>query len=255
MGVGGGLQHPNLAASGVRVEDVVERILALRAGEPVGPAASQALLSLDSRAVAALLKEVAKAGHVERAMELFDWLRGCAPGSELRGLCDVYTYTTDISLCSQQKDLRRALELVAELRGRGIQSNVHTFSALMNVCAKCGELELALDVFRQMKAEGCRPNVVTFNTLIDVYGKLGQWRKAVEVLDLVALEVSHYSRNRDATIVPASFYPRCLTLGFGGARGDLVGASKEICCAHHQLKRMWVFRGCNQRLGRTTPPS
>lgn len=189
MGVGGGLQQE--VACEVCVEDVVAKISALRAGEAVGPAVSQSLHSLDSRAVAALLKDLAKVGQAARALELFDWLRGLDAGSsELCGLCDVYTYTTVISLCGQQKDLRRALELVAELRGRGIPCNVHTYSALMNVCTKCGELELALDVFRQMKAEACRPNVVTFNTLIDVYGKLGQWRKAVEVLDLVALEVA-----------------------------------------------------------------
>ena len=43
------------------------------------------------------------------------------------------------------------MELVAEMRGRGIPCNVHTYSALMNTCIKCGELEVALDVFQQLK--------------------------------------------------------------------------------------------------------
>jgi pentatricopeptide repeat protein len=38
--------------------------------------------------------------------------------------------------CGSQQQLRRALELVAEMRSRGIQCNVHTYSALMNVCIK-----------------------------------------------------------------------------------------------------------------------
>ena len=51
-------------------------------------------------------------------------------------LCDVYTYTTLISQCGSHQQLRKALELVAEMRGRGIACNVHTYSALMNVCIK-----------------------------------------------------------------------------------------------------------------------
>jgi pentatricopeptide repeat domain-containing protein 1 len=48
----------------------------------------------------------------------------------------VYTYTTIISQCGSHQQLRKALELVAEMRGRGIMCNVHTYSALMNVCIK-----------------------------------------------------------------------------------------------------------------------
>lgn len=71
-----------------------------------------------------------------RASELFDWLRGLPEGHELGHLCDVYTYTTIISQCGSHQQLRKALELVAEMRGKGISCNVHTYSALMNVCIK-----------------------------------------------------------------------------------------------------------------------
>ena len=71
-----------------------------------------------------------------RASELFDWLRGLPDAHELAHLCDVYTYTTIISQCGSHQQLRKALELVAEMRGHGIQCNVHTYSALMNVCIK-----------------------------------------------------------------------------------------------------------------------
>ncbi len=56
-----------------------------------------------------------------------------------------------IALCGQRQSLALAMELVAEMRGRGIACNVHTYSALMNTCIKCGELEVALDVFEQLK--------------------------------------------------------------------------------------------------------
>jgi hypothetical protein len=52
------------------------------------------LLYMDSRAVAAMLKELARVGCAGRAHELFDWLRGLPPTHELAALCDVYTFTT-----------------------------------------------------------------------------------------------------------------------------------------------------------------
>jgi pentatricopeptide repeat domain-containing protein 1 len=56
-----------------------------------------------------------------------------------------------IALCGQSQALGLALELIGEMRGRGIPRNVHTYSALMNTCIKNGELELALDVFSQLQ--------------------------------------------------------------------------------------------------------
>eukprot|EP00210_Caulerpa_lentillifera_P004588 g4378.t1 len=189
VGSGQPLESSNkLSFSEMSVEDLVRVIQSLPPDTSVVLAVSQALCYLDSRALAALLKELAKVGCTNRAIELFDWLRNFEPTDELASLCDVYTYTTMVSLCGQQRQLRRGIQLVAEMRARGIQCNVHTYSALMNVCIKCGELELAIDVYKQMKPEGCQPNVVTFNTLIDVYGKTGQWEEAVKVLTIMKEE-------------------------------------------------------------------
>lgn len=101
----------------------------------------------------------------------------------------MYTYTTMISQCGSHQQLRRALELVAEMRSRGIACNVHTYSALMNVCIKASELDLALDVYKQMLGEGCSPNLVTYNILIDVYVKKGQWEEGVKILDTLERQV------------------------------------------------------------------
>lgn len=127
-------------------------------------------------------------------MEVFDWLRNLDDTHELTCLCDVYTYTTMISQCGSHQQLRRALELVAEMRGRGVACNVHTYSALMNVCIKANELDLALDVYKQLLSDSCTPNLVTYNTLIDVYGKTGQWEEAVKILDALEHQVSKCSR-------------------------------------------------------------
>lgn len=172
----------------VTVEGLVRAVQRLKPGRPVIEAVSAGLPFLDSRAVAALLKELAKGGLPHHAAELFDYLRGLPEDDPLSRLADLYTYTTIVSQCGSHQQLRRALELVAEMRGRGITLNIHTYSALMSVCVKCGECELALDVYQQLLAEGCTPNLVTSNILIDVYGKTGAWERAVEVLDNLAAQ-------------------------------------------------------------------
>lgn len=177
------------AFSDMTVEDLIKIISGLSPNESALQAVAQGLQYLDSSATAALLKELCRQGMPKRAVEIFDWLRGLSEDHELRGLCDVYTYTTMVSQCGSHQHLRRALELVAEMRSRGIKCNVRTYTALMNVCIKANEMELALDVYAQMLQEGCTPNLVTFNTLIDIYGKTGQLTKAIDVLDTLDRQV------------------------------------------------------------------
>jgi pentatricopeptide repeat protein len=121
------------------VDSLVRGIMSLKAGQAVleAPRLASGLRTLDSRAVAALLKELSKAGQQSRATELFDYLRALPEDHQLAPLADLYTYTTVISQCGGHQHLRRALELVAEMRGKGIECNVHTYSALMSVCVKC----------------------------------------------------------------------------------------------------------------------
>lgn len=169
-------------------EEMVSLIQKLPAREPIPDAIHQALAGHDSRAVALLLKDLSRVGRDKRAVELFDWLRGQDDRSPLRALCDVFTYTAMVSMCIYQQDVDRAMELVEDMRLRGIERNVHTYTALMNVCIKCGRLPLALDIYNSMKAVSCHANVVTYNTLVDVYGKLGQWERAVHVIDIMKQE-------------------------------------------------------------------
>jgi pentatricopeptide repeat domain-containing protein 1 len=171
------------------VEELVQHIKRLGRAEPLPERVFRALHHLDSRAVALLLKDLSKAAMDARSIELFDALRSLPERHLLRPLCDVYTYTATISLCIYQQNVERAMELLEEMRTRGVERNVHTYTALMNVCIKCGKLTTALDIFHNMKSERCTPNVVTYNTLIDVYGKLGQWDRAVNVLKLMRSEV------------------------------------------------------------------
>jgi len=95
-----------------------------------------ALRQMDSRALAAMLKDVAKAGSMNQSRDLFDYIRSLPPEDPISGLADIYTYTTVISQCGAHQMLRKALELVSEMRNKGIRCNIHTYSALMGVCVK-----------------------------------------------------------------------------------------------------------------------
>lgn len=59
---------------------------------------------------------------------MFDFLRGLPAEHQLAQLCDVFTYTAMISLCVEQQELARALELVGEMRQRRVERNVHTYT-------------------------------------------------------------------------------------------------------------------------------
>jgi pentatricopeptide repeat domain-containing protein 1 len=120
------------------VEELVKLCSSLPGGASAVAAVAPALSYLDSRAMAAFMKELAKTQQLARAMEIFDWVKSLPADHELYGLCDVYTFTTAISLMGPSQQLRRALELIGEMRARGLSCNVHTYSALMNVCIKVG---------------------------------------------------------------------------------------------------------------------
>jgi pentatricopeptide repeat domain-containing protein 1 len=145
-GGGGGGHHGASSSSGgdepLSVDEAVALVRQLPASDPLPDRLLRSLRHLDSRAVALLLKDLSKAGADDRAIELFDWLRALPERHVLRALCDVYAYTAMISLCIYQQNVDRAMELLAEMRARGVERNVHTYTALMNVCIKVGVARL-----------------------------------------------------------------------------------------------------------------
>lgn len=62
------------------------------------------------------------------SQQVFDYLRSLPADNPLAELCDVFTYTAMVSLCVEQQELARALELVQEMKQRGIERNVHTYT-------------------------------------------------------------------------------------------------------------------------------
>ena len=76
------------------VEDLVAIVQRLPPGMPAVPAVAMGLHGLDSRACAALLKELSSNGLPHHALAIFDWLQSLPMENQLSRLCDVFTYTT-----------------------------------------------------------------------------------------------------------------------------------------------------------------
>lgn len=169
------------------VEDMLRTIKTLQNKQSAIDVLRAGVHYLDSRALAFLLKELGKCKLTHRAFEIFDWLH-MHPDPSLSSLCDVFTYTTVISLCGSPRLLWKALRLVGSMKSKGIPCNTHTYSALISVCVKAKQPGLALDVYQEMKRSGCKPSVVTYNTLVDAYGKAGLWHEAIAVLDTMIAE-------------------------------------------------------------------
>ena len=61
---------------------------------------------------------------LSRAWQLFDWVRTLPEGHGLQRLCDANTYSTMITLCGPWQQLRRALQLVSEMRNRSLECGI-----------------------------------------------------------------------------------------------------------------------------------
>jgi pentatricopeptide repeat domain-containing protein 1 len=148
-----------------------------------------AALEGDSRALAALMKDLSKHGASNRAGMMFDMIRAVGredPEDPVAALADLYTYTTAISQCGYTNQrLNRALEIFSEMKARGITTNIHAYSALMGVCVKQNECNVAISIFRELEADGVEPNLVTYNILVDAYNKLGMLQSSVEALEQI----------------------------------------------------------------------
>lgn len=233
------LQQQGLSDAGRSVEDLLKWIISMPPTADILSLLAPSLQHLDSSALAALMKELGRNGMTPRAVEVFDYLR--ASGLQQHShLLDIYTYTTAISICSSSQQLQRALELMAEMRARGITCNVHTYSALMNVCIKCNEVALVQEVYQQMLAEGCTPNLVTYNTLIDLYVKTGQWREAIKLLDALEEKVRG----------PSGWVGGC-----GGRGGRITSSSRSLGgCLQHKWVLQVNWDSTNMQQWREQPP-
>jgi pentatricopeptide repeat domain-containing protein 1 len=83
-----------------------------------------------------------------------------------------------ISACEKGQQPERALELLAEMQGQGLQPDVITYSATISACAKGHQPERALELLAEMQGRGLDPNVITYSAAISACEKGQQPERA-----------------------------------------------------------------------------
>lgn len=94
---------PSTVTKGSTVEEILQVVRHMPRGASVVDAVRDSLQYLDSRALAALLKELSKTGLRDMAFHIFNWLREPTQSMDpaYGGLLDVFTYTTMIVSVSE----------------------------------------------------------------------------------------------------------------------------------------------------------
>ncbi|KAL0043185.1 hypothetical protein WJX82_002156 [Trebouxia sp. C0006] len=87
-------QQVTQVAQGQNWQGGIQQLPKITPGVSAIPTAAQRLHSLDSRACAALLKDLSKNGLPHHALAIFDWLQSLPSEHELSSLCDTFTYPT-----------------------------------------------------------------------------------------------------------------------------------------------------------------
>lgn len=110
----------------------------------------------------------------------------------------VRAYTALLQGLSAAGRFGDCLEVLDDMRQRGVHPNVVTFTTLANGMVSRGRLDEARGVLERMRAEGVQPNAVTYNTLLRgcaEKGELGECFRVVEEMAAAGLSPSLVSYN------------------------------------------------------------
>jgi pentatricopeptide repeat protein len=126
------------------------------------------VISPDVVLYSALINAWCRAGHLDRAEEIFAQMNqsGIPP--------NVYTYTCIMDAMYRAGQLPRAQELFCQMIDSGCSPNTATFNAIMRAHVKAGRTAQVLQVHNDMKRLGCEPDIITYNFLIETHCSTSQ---------------------------------------------------------------------------------
>lgn len=96
---------------------------------------------------------------------------------------NVITYSAAISACDKGGQYDRALGLLSEMIGLGLEADVVSYNAAISATCKGKQWASALSLLQQMRDEGLEPNGITFNAAISACEKGGQWTRCLMLLE------------------------------------------------------------------------
>eukprot|EP00931_Biecheleriopsis_adriatica_P065669 TRINITY_DN40162_c0_g1_i1.p1 TRINITY_DN40162_c0_g1~~TRINITY_DN40162_c0_g1_i1.p1 ORF type:complete len:418 (+),score=86.41 TRINITY_DN40162_c0_g1_i1:37-1290(+) len=99
----------------------------------------------------------------------------------IRQGCSV-TFGCMIDACVKCGDLRKALEIFEDLKGRHLHRNTIIYTMLIKGCGENKNLDTALGLFREMRYEQVQCNTMTYNSMLDVCIKCSDFNAANAIL-------------------------------------------------------------------------
>lgn len=113
-------------------------------------------------------------------------------------------YRNDNTSNTNGMSLLDGVELLDDMRGRGILPAVDTFNTLMSAAVSSDDSYLALGLYERMLEAGLRPDGVTYTVLMMAYGRVGRVADAVGAFESLsrdpnaAMDVAAYNAMVDA---------------------------------------------------------
>ncbi|XP_047967581.1 pentatricopeptide repeat-containing protein At5g66520-like [Salvia hispanica] len=122
----------------------------------------------------ALVDMYGKCGYVNRALEVFNGMRGK----------DFLAWTAMISVLALNGYGEEAFEVFEEMVAAGVRPNAVTFVGLLSACAHSGLVQKGRQCFDSMKRDyHIEPQVEHYACMIDILGRAGLFTEAQDVIN------------------------------------------------------------------------
>ena len=81
-------------------------------------------------------------------------------------MCDIRNYMSLIRWCCRERDVEKAMSILASLKASAMKPDKAVFNSVLDVCVVSGDMESAMALFKEMKETDAGVDMVTYNTLI-----------------------------------------------------------------------------------------
>mmetsp|Transcript_12858 Transcript_12858/g.23021 ORF Transcript_12858/g.23021 Transcript_12858/m.23021 type:complete len:1016 (-) Transcript_12858:59-3106(-) len=150
---------------------------------------SQKAPALDIQNYMSLIRSAGRDRDVKRAFAVLKRLK------ESPLTPDIASYNCVLDVCVQSGDMRRAKELVHEMREMGL-TDIITFNTLLKGHCATHDLKGAKELLGEIELAGLKPNDASYNCLINIAASSGDFNEAFQIVDLMqshGVKADHYT--------------------------------------------------------------
>eukprot|EP00931_Biecheleriopsis_adriatica_P083908 TRINITY_DN5759_c0_g1_i5.p1 TRINITY_DN5759_c0_g1~~TRINITY_DN5759_c0_g1_i5.p1 ORF type:complete len:1039 (+),score=247.94 TRINITY_DN5759_c0_g1_i5:150-3266(+) len=150
---------------------------------------SEKLSVLDIQNYMSLIKAAGRDRDVERAFGIIQRLR------DNNVTPDAIAFNSVLDVCVKAKDLKRAQQLVQEMKAVGLV-DVITYNTLLKGYCQAGDIKGAKGLMREMEDVGMPPNDVSYNCLLNAAVNCGSLHEAWDIVDKMEemkVQPDHYT--------------------------------------------------------------